>query len=259
MYPQLPQLINELVRRKYYVYCCTNGLLLERVMRQVPPSPYLCWVLHLDGMERNHDISVARKGVWRVAMKAARTALDRGYRVTCNTTLFKGSDPDDLHRLFDLVTRMGFEGIMVSAGYDYESVPNQDVFLTRQGYIEVFRRVLADDKVKRFRFYNNPLYLDFLRGRRNYQCTAYSNPTYTVMGWRKPCYCLADGHTRNLGELFEESLWRRYGVGRNPKCANCMMHCGFESATIFQALSRPMDMLALVKGILLSRGGVGAS
>lgn len=259
MYPHLPELLAELVRRKYFVFCCTNGLLLEKVMQKVPPSQYLCWVIHLDGMEEQHDRSVARKGVWRVAMRASKRALEMGYRVCSNTTIFKGSPVEDLHQLFETVTQMGFEGIMLSAGYDFQMVPNQEVFLKRQESIEVFRRILAPDKVKRYRFYNNPLYLEFLRGERRYQCTAWSNPTYTIMGWRKPCYPLADSHTQDVRELFSESLWEKYGVGRDPRCANCMMHCGFESATIFGALRNPRDLVAMVRGILVNRSGIGAS
>ena len=260
MYTQLPELIAELVRRKTFVYCCTNGLLLERMMHRIPPSKYLCWVIHLDGMEEQHDISVARQGVWRVAMQAAKKALEAGYRVCSNTTLFTGSNPEDLHQLFELVTDMDFEGIMVSGGYDYEAAPDQQLFLSRQQSIEVFQKVLADEEIRRFRFYNNPLYLDFLRGKRWYQCTAWSNPTYTILGWRKPCYPLADeGHTQDINELFEDDLWERYGVGKNPKCANCTMHCGFESATIFGAMKDPGAMASLVKGMATRRSGVGAS
>ena len=259
MYPQLPELLQELVRRKYFVYCCTNAILLERVMKRVPPSKYLSWVIHLDGMEEQHDVAVARRGVWKVAMNAATRALEAGYRVCSNTTLFKGSDAEDLAQLFELVTDLGFEGIMVSAGYDYEAVPDQQLFLSRQESIQVFKEVLDDEKIRRFRFYNTPLYLDFLKGKRWYQCTAWSNPTYTIMGWRKPCYPLADGHTQDINELFEESLWQHYGVGKNPKCANCMMHCGFESATIFGAMKDVGAMAALVKGMATRRSGLGAS
>jgi hopanoid biosynthesis associated radical SAM protein HpnH len=259
MYPKLPELIAELVRRKYFVYCCTNALLLERMMQRVPPSKHLCWVIHLDGMEEQHDLSVARRGVFKVAMRASQKALEAGYRVCSNTTLFKGCNPGDLDQLFELVTEMGFEGIMVSAGYDYQAAPDQQLFLSRQESIQAFQGILADEKIRRFRFYNNPLYLDFLKGKRWYQCTAWSNPTYTIMGWRKPCYPLAEGHTQNIQELFEASLWERYGVGKNPKCANCMMHCGFESATIFGAMKDPLAMASLVKGMATRRSGVGAS
>ncbi|MSQ11602.1 MAG: adenosyl-hopene transferase HpnH [Dehalococcoidia bacterium] len=259
MYPHLPELIKELVRRKYFIYCCTNGILLEKVMKQVPPSKYLAWVVHLDGMEERHDVSVARRGVFRVAMRAAKKALEGGYRVCSNSTLFKGADKQDLHQLFDLVTTMGFEGIMVSAGYDFAMAPDQELFLKRKESNALFQELLDDQSIKQFRFYNNPLYLDFLKGRRSYQCTAYSNPTYTIQGWREPCYPLADRHTQNVNDLFEPALWERYGVGKNPKCANCMMHCGFESATIFEAFKNPKDMMVMLKGIATQKSGVGAS
>ncbi len=259
MYKELPELIEELVRRKIFVYCCTNGILLERAMKQVPPSKYLAWVIHLDGMETQHDIAVSRKGVWKKAMAASKLALEAGYRVCSNTTLFRGSNPEDLNQLFTLVTDMGFEGVMVSAGYDYVDGPVQEMFLSRAESIGVFKRVLTDDALRRIRFYNNPLYLSFLRGERNYQCTAWSNPTYTVQGWREPCYPLADRHTDNVDDLFSPALWENYGVGVNSKCANCMMHCGFESATIYDALASPRRAASLVKGMIGKGAGLGAS
>ncbi|MFQ5861180.1 MAG: adenosyl-hopene transferase HpnH [Dehalococcoidia bacterium] len=258
VHPQIDQIINELVRRKYFVYCCTNALLMERVMKKVPPSKYLCWVVHMDGMEEKHDWSVARKGVFKVAVHAIQSALDKGYRVCANTTIFNGCDAEDLQQMFHMLTDMGIEGCMVSAGYDFQTVEDRDLFLSRRQSIEAFKKILDPQKTKGVRFYNNPLYLEFLRGKRDYQCTAWSNPTYTVLGWRKPCYPLAaEGHTENVNELFEGSLWDRYGVGKDPRCANCMMHCGFESATIFQALSRPRDMVTLVKAGVLQKSGIG--
>ena len=259
MYKQLPELIEELVRQKIFVYCCTNGLLLERVMKRIPPSKYLAWVIHLDGMETQHDIAVNRKGVWRRAMAASKMALEAGYRVCSNTTLFRGSNADDLHQLFTLVTDMGFEGVMVSAGYDFIDGPVQEMFLTRKESINVFRRVLTDDAIEHIRFYNNPLYLSFLRGEREYRCTAWSNPTYTVQGWREPCYPLADRHTDNVDDLFSSALWENYGVGVNDKCANCMMHCGFESATIYDAFGSPGGAASLISGLITNRARIGAS
>ena len=257
MYKQLPELIEELVRRKVFIYCCTNGILLERAMKRIQPSKYLAWVIHLDGMEEQHDIAVNRKGVWKKAMAASRLALEKGHRVCSNTTLFRGSNADDLHQLFSLVTDMGFEGVMVSAGYDFVDGPVQEMFLPREEAIRVFRSVLTDDALKRIRFYNNPLYLSFLRGERDYQCTAWSNPTYTVQGWREPCYPLADRHADNIDDLFESALWENYGVGVNSKCANCMMHCGFESASIYDAFSSPRGAAALVNGVVGKHAGIG--
>ena len=148
-------------------------------------------------------------------MRASKLALEAGYRVCSNTTLFRGSNAEDLHQLFALVTDMGFEGVMVSAGYDFVDGPVQEMFLSREESIKVFKRVLTDEAIERIRFYNNPLYLSFLRGERDYQCTAWSNPTYTVQGWREPCYPLADRHTDDVNDLFSESLWENYGVGVN--------------------------------------------
>ena len=258
IHPQIHEIINELVRRKYFVYCCTNALLLERVLKKVPPSKYLSWVIHMDGMEEKHDESVARKGVFQKAIKGIQIALEQGYRVCTNTTIFRGSDVEDLQKLFHTMTDMGVEGAMISPGYDFEAAPNQDIFLTRQESRQVFQKILDPEKTKGVRFYNNPIFLDFLRGKREYQCTAWSNPTYTVMGWRKPCYPLADEHTQDLDEIFEDSVWERYGVGKDPRCANCMMHCGFESATIFHAISSPRDWVTLVKSGAISKSGITA-
>ncbi len=257
MHPQIGEIVNRITAQKKFAYMCTNGLLMERVMKQVKPSKYFCFVVHLDGMEEQHDKSVYRKGVFKVAMRAVQSALDKGYRVCSNTTIFKGSDIDDLHQLFGTLTDMGIEGCMVAPGFDYESVPNQDLFLTRKESHEYFKKVL--DPSKNFRFYNNPLYLDFLRGNRDYQCTAWSNPTYTIMGWRKPCYLLAtEGHTQDVNELMDGALWEKYGVGKDDRCANCMMHCGFESATIFGAMSNPKDFIPMIKGMAFNKSGIGA-
>ena len=259
IHPKIDQILNELVRRKYFVYCCTNGILLDRVMKKVPPSKYLSWVVHMDGMEEKHDEAVARKGVFNKAVSAIENALDSGYRVCTNTTIFRGCDVEDLHTLFRTMTELGVEGCMVSPGFDYTHSPDHDIFLTRKESQEAFREILDEKSIKGLRMYNNPIYLDFLRGKREYQCTAWSNPTYTVMGWRKPCYPLADEHVGNVAELFDEKLWEKYGVGKDPRCAGCMMHCGFESATIFNAISSPRDWVTLIKAGSVSKGGITAS
>jgi len=259
IHPKIDQILNELVRRKYFVYCCTNGILLDRVMKKVPPSKYLSWVVHMDGMEEKHDEAVARKGVFKKAINVIESALDSGYRVCTNTTIFRGCDVEDLHTLFRTMTEMGVEGCMVSPGFDYTHAPDHDIFLTRRESQEAFREILDEKSIKGLRMYNNPIYLDFLRGKREYQCTAWSNPTYTVMGWRKPCYPLADEHVDNVAELFDEALWEKYGVGNDPRCAGCMMHCGFESATIFNAISSPRDWVTLIKAGSIRKGGITAS
>jgi hopanoid biosynthesis associated radical SAM protein HpnH len=159
--------------------------------------------------------------------------------------------------MFKMMTDLGVEGCMVSPGYQYDSVPNQELFLSRKRARQIFKNIL--DPKRHIRFYNNPLYLDFLRGDREYDCTAWANPTYTTLGWREPCYLLGDRHTQNLDDLMDEKLWERFGPGRDPRCASCLMHCGFESASIFGAISSPRDVIKLVKEGALQNSGVGAS
>ena len=210
-------------------------------------------------MEEKHDESVDRKGVFKKAIEAIQSGLDRGYRVCTNTTVFRTSDVDDMTEMFRLVGDIGVEGSMISPGFDFEDAPDQDMFLTRQESHALFRDLLSPERSKGARFYNNPLYLNFLKGEREYQCTAWSNPTYTVMGWRKPCYPLADEHVENVNELYDDDLWEKYGVGKDPRCANCMMHCGFESATIFTAVTTPKDWATLIKSGAAHKGGITAA
>ena len=257
LHPRIQDIVHGITAKKRFVYLCTNGLLMERVMQSIPPSKYLCFVVHLDGMEEAHDRSVYRKGVFKIATRAIKAALDQGYRVTTNTTVFNGVDEKDLIEMFAMVTKMGVEGAMVSPGYHFETIPNQDLFISRQNARKVFRTLLKPNQG--IRFYNHPLYLDFLRGAREYQCTAWSNPTYTVMGWREPCYLLGDRHTQELDDLYSDELWERFGVGNDPRCAHCLMHCGFESASIFSALGNPKEAYRLVKAGAVQNSGVGAS
>ncbi|MBI4306266.1 MAG: adenosyl-hopene transferase HpnH [Chloroflexi bacterium] len=261
IHPQIAEIVHRITEQKKFVYMCTNGLMMSKIMKEISPSKYFCWVVHLDGTGAAHDAAVSRKGVYQIAMKNAEKAIQAGYRVCSNTTLFRGSNPEDLHALFRMCSDMGFEGCMVSPAYDYQAVPNQQLFLTRQQAISVFKQVLSTDHQSGIKFYNNPLFLQFLRGERNYKtCTAWSNPTYTIMGWRKPCYPLAEGHTQRLSDLMEDDLWQRYGnAEKNPRCANCMMHCGYESATIFGALSSPRDALDLVRSGAITKSGITAA
>jgi len=229
---------------------------MERVMTKISPSKYFCFVVHLDGMEEVHDRSVYRKGVFKIATRGIKAALDQGYRVTTNTTVYNGCDEDDLIKMFTMVTDMGIEGAMISPGYKFETVPNQDLFVSRQNARKIFKNIL--DPVRGIRFYNNPLYLEFLRGNRDYDCTAWSNPTYTIMGWREPCYLLGDRHTQDINDLSDENLWENYGVGKDIRCANCMMHCGFESSSIFTALKSPRETLKMIKEGATQNSGIGA-
>ena len=257
LHPEIDEIVRRIIDQKKFVFLCTNALLMERVMKKIPPSKYFCWVVHLDGMEEAHDKSVYRKGVFKIAVRSIKNALEKGYRVTTNTTIFNGIDEDDMLEMFTMITKLGVEGAMVSPGYQYDSVPNQELFISRQKARKIFKNIL--DPKRKLRFYNNPLYLDFLRGNREYQCSAYSNPTYTTLGWREPCYLLGDRHTQNINDLFSEDLWERYGVGKDPRCANCLMHCGFESASIYQAVDHPLDDIKMIRKGALQNSGLGVS
>jgi len=248
--PLLHEEIGEIVRAitgdGRYVYLCTNGLLLQEKLDLFDVSPRLAFVVHLDGTEAIHDRVTGRPGSHATALAAIHEARQRGHRVCSNSTLFHGSDVADLHKLFASLKALGVEGLMVSPGYSFDDAPQQELFLQREEAIAVFRRVL--DPANGFPFYNNPLYLDFLRGERAYDCAAWTTVTYTVLGWRLPCYTIADEHSDDLSELLTDAVWDRYGPGRDPRCANCMMHSAFEGASILRALKRPRELVALVRG-----------
>ena len=249
--PLLHSQIGELVRAirddGRFMYLCTNGLLLRETLDRFEPSQQLSFVVHLDGTEAIHDQVTERPGTYATAIAGIRDAIARGHRVCTNTTLFEGSNVEDLHALFATLTELGVEGLMVSPGYAYEDAPDQELFLKRQESIGVFRRVL--DPTKGFPFYNNPLYLDYLRGDREYDCAAWTTVTYTVLGWRLPCYTIADRHTDDVEELFADEVWDRYGPGKDRRCANCMMHSAFEGASILDALRKPTDLVRVARGV----------
>ena len=246
LHPQIGEIVRAIIAEKRFIYFCTNGLLLQEKLDLFKPTPYFSFVVHLDGTKKIHDYVTQHEGTYDTAIAGIKEAIKRGFRVNTNTTLFHGSDVDDLHKLFTTLTELGVEGLMVSPGYAYKEVSDRELFLERQESIQVFRKVL--DPSNNFPFYNNPLYLDFLRGKRNYPCAAWTTPTYTVRGWRKPCYILADEHTDDINELFDPKLWEKYGPGKDRRCTNCMMHSGFEGASILEALSRPRDILTLARG-----------
>ncbi|MFI5267526.1 MAG: adenosyl-hopene transferase HpnH [Chloroflexota bacterium] len=253
IHPEIELIVDGLVAQGRFVYMCTNGLLLEKKLPKFKATEQFCIVVHMDGMKEQHDKAVCRPGVFDKAVKAMRSAIDQGFRVCTNTTIYKETDPADTAELFQFLTDdIGVEGCIVAPGYDYEAAEigfapgrtMEDVFLPREEAQKVFRdvRKRSGEKV---RFYNNPLYLEFLEGKRQYQCAAWTSPTYTVRGWRSPCYLLADKHVGSWQELLGDTKWDAYGFGRDPRCANCMMHCGYESATLLEAFKHPRDLLKL--------------
>jgi len=231
IHPHMAEIVRGLVARKKYVYVCTNAILLERKLDEYSPSKYLTFSIHMDGLRDEHDLAVCRDGVYDAAVRAIRAALKRGHRVTTNTTLFNDADPERVRKFFDEMMALGVEGMMISPGYSYQKAPDQKNFLTRNKTRELFARILGNRK-RGWRFNQSPLFLEFLMGRVDYQCTPWGNPTYNIFGWQRPCYLLQDGYAKTFRELMDSTDWDRYGTGRNNKCANCMVHCGYEASAV---------------------------
>ncbi len=245
MHPEIGRIVRGLIRQGRFVYLCTNALLYRRALKELKPSPNLAFVVHLDGLRETHDAAVERKGVYDVAVKAIAEFRRAGFRVCTNTTLYNGNEPEEYHEFFAMLNDMGVEGMMVSPGFQYAEVAHHDIFLQRDEARSFFRRIFAGCR-EGIRFYNNPLYLDFLTGAREYECTQWTTPTYTPSGWRRPCYLIADEHVTTFAELMETD-WKAYGFGRDPRCANCMMHCGYEGSAIQEALSSPKAFGEMVR------------
>jgi hopanoid biosynthesis associated radical SAM protein HpnH len=250
MHSRIVEIVEGLVARKKYVYLCTNALLLKSRLDEFKPSKYLTFSVHMDGLREEHDFAVCRDGTYDVALEAIRLALSRGFRVTTNTTLFDGVDPERVRLYFDEMTRLGVEGMMVSPGYSYSKAPDQEHFLRRSRTRDLFSRILSSPR-KGWRFNQSPLFLEFLMGTREYECTPWGMPTYNIFGWQKPCYLLQDGYADSFKALMEETSWSRYGTGRNERCADCMVHSGYEASAVDETFGSIRGFLATVRAALL--------
>lgn len=234
LHPQIDEIVAGLVARRKYVYLCTNAILLEKHLDRFTPSKYLTFSVHLDGPREEHDEAVCREGVYDVAINAIRTTVEAGFRVTTNTTLFNTADPDRVREMFDTLTALGVEGMMLSPGYPYEKAPDQEHFLHRNETIGLFRRIFKNVK-RGWRFNQSPLFLEFLKGDYDLECTPWGNPTYNLFGWQRPCYLLEEGYCDTFQELLDTTDWDRYGrKSGNPKCTDCMVHSGHEPTAVDQ-------------------------
>ena len=232
MHPQIDEIVEGLVARKKYIYLCTNALLLKEKLHLFKPSKYLSFSVHVDGQKEHHDFSVCREGGYELALDGIRAAVAAGFRVTTNTTLFDGADPNSVRKFFDEMMDVGVESMMVSPGYSYDKAPDQKHFMGRARIRRMFRAMLSNRK-KTWRFNQSPLFLEYLMGKRHYQCTPWGMPTYNIFGWQKPCYLLQDGYAESYKELMETTEWASYGTeSGNPQCANCMVHCGYEPSSV---------------------------
>jgi hopanoid biosynthesis associated radical SAM protein HpnH len=250
MHSQIDKIVEGLVARKKYIYLCTNALLLKEKLNLFKPSKYLTFSVHVDGQKEHHDFSVCREGGYDQAIEGIREAVRRGFRVTTNTTLFDGADPKSVRAFFDEMMELGVEGMMLSPGYSYEKAPDQKHFLGRARTRRLFRAILSNRK-KSWQFNQSKLFLEFLMGKRNYACTPWGMPTYNVFGWQKPCYLLQDGYADTFQELMDSVEWKNYGTeSGNPKCANCMVHSGYEASAVDHTFSGIGGLWATVKAEL---------
>jgi hopanoid biosynthesis associated radical SAM protein HpnH len=248
IHKELPAIVQGYIARKKFVYLCTNALLLSKRIGDYEPSPYLTFSIHLDGIERHHDSSVCQTGVYKRAVAAIRLARERGFRVTVNCTLFQEETPEEIAEFLDEMVALDVEGVTLAPGFQYERAPTQEVFLRRRGAKELFRSLFDLGRTRKgaqaWRLNHSSLYLDYLAGNQTYQCTPWGNPTRNVFGWQKPCYLLVgEGYAKTFNELMSDTNWDAYGLGRNPKCADCMVHCGFEPTAVNHAVSNPLAAL----------------
>ena len=249
IHPEMPAIVEGLVKRKKYVYLCTNAILLERKIQDYTPSKYLTFSIHMDGLKEEHDHAVCRDGVYDVAVKAIQTALAKGFRVTTNTTLFNDAEPTRVRRFFDEMMELGVEGMMISPGYSYDKAPDQQSFLNRDRTRSLFSQLLTQRK-RHWQFNQSPLFLEFLMGKRDYECTPWGNPTYNIFGWQRPCYLLQEGYVSTFRELMEETEWDRYGTGRHEQCRDCMVHCGYEASAVKDTFGSWGGFLGTVRATL---------
>jgi len=252
IHPEIDKIVSGFVARRKYVYLCTNALLLKRKLGLFKPSKYLSFSVHLDGLREHHDAAVCREGTYDIAVDAIKEAVKRGFRVTTNSTLFEGVKPAEVRRFFDEVMDLGVEGMMISPGYRYEKAPDQDHFLHQQSSNDLFKQILENPN-PRWKFNLSPLFLRFLQGKIEYDCTPWGMPTYNIFGWQKPCYLLQDGYASTFDELMKSTAWASYGKkSGNPKCVDCMVHSGYEASAVDDTFGSLAGFVRTVKATLFS-------
>jgi hopanoid biosynthesis associated radical SAM protein HpnH len=251
IHKEIVQIVEGIIERKKFVYLCSNALLLEKNLDRFTPSPYLTFSIHLDGLEAHHDHAVSQKGVFKRAVSAIRAAKAKGFRVNINCTLFDQMTADEAAEFFDFATNdLQVEGITVSPGYAYERAPNQEHFLNRTKTKQLFRDIFKRQGNSKWEFSQSVLFMDFLAGNQQYQCMPWGNPTRNIFGWQRPCYLLSEGYTDSFKSLMDDTQWDDYGTGRYEKCANCMVHCGYEPTSVTDVVAHPLKALTVfLKGI----------
>jgi hopanoid biosynthesis associated radical SAM protein HpnH len=245
LHKEMPEIVEKVLAQKKFVYLCTNALLLEKRMDQFKPNPFFSWDVHLDGDREMHDRAVEQDGVYDRAISAIKEAKRRGFRLSINCTLFDGAKSERVAKFFDDVMALGVDGIMTSPGYAYERAPDQAHFLSRQKTKQLFRDILAKGRGHGWKFTQSPLFMNFLAGNETYHCTPWGKPTRNVFGWQRPCYLLGEGYAKTFQELMDTTDWDKYGTGNYEKCADCMVHSGYEATAVVDAVKSPLKTLAV--------------
>jgi hopanoid biosynthesis associated radical SAM protein HpnH len=247
LHAEMDQVVQGLIKQRRFVYLCTNALLMEKRLDRYKPSPFFTWSVHLDGSREEHDAAVCQTGVYDRAVAAIKEAKKRGFRVNINCTLFDGADPEKVADFFSEAMAVGIDGITVSPGYAYERAPDQAHFLNRQRTKQLFRDIFRRGEGRKWQFSQSPLFLDFLAGNQSYQCSPWGNPTRNIFGWQRPCYLLGEGYAKTYRELMDGTDWDAYGTGNYEKCADCMVHSGYEATAVADTIRNPLKALAVVR------------
>jgi hopanoid biosynthesis associated radical SAM protein HpnH len=249
MHPQIDEIVRQLIARKKYVFLCTNALLIPKNLGKFSPSPYFAWVVHIDGLRERHDASVCKEGVFDEAVAAIRECQRRGFTVNTNTTFFNTDTPQTIIEVLNYLNDdLGIDEMQISPAYAYEKAPDQDHFLGVTETRELFRKAFANGNRKHWRLNHSPLFLDFLEGKFDFRCTAWGIPSYSLLGWQRPCYLMSDGYTKTYKELIETTDWDAYGRGKDPRCANCMAHCGYEPSAVLATMGSLRESLRALRG-----------
>lgn len=250
MHPQIDEIVRQLIKRKKFVYLCTNAVLMPKHIDKFRPSPYFTWVVHVDGLRERHDLAVAKVGVFDQAVDAVRDAQRRGFQVATNSTFFNTDTPQTVIDVLDYLNdELGVDRMMISPAYAYQKAPDQEHFLGVQETRELFTKAFAGGRRRRWRLNHSPLFLDFLEGKADFQCTAWGIPSYSLFGWQRPCYLMSDGYTKTYRELVETTDWSKYGRGRDPRCANCMAHCGYEPSAVIATAGSLRESIRAVRNL----------
>jgi hopanoid biosynthesis associated radical SAM protein HpnH len=250
MHPQIDEIVRQLIAKKKFVYLCTNGLLLKRHLHKFKPSPYFAWVVHIDGLKEAHDRAVSKEGGFEGAVEAIRLAKEAGFKVNTNTTFFNTDTAQSVIEVLDYLNDdLKVDNLMISPAYAYEKAPDQEHFLGVTQTRELFKKAFADGRRQKWRFNHSALFLDFLEGKKDFECTPWGIPSYSLFGWQRPCYLLNDGYVGTYKELIETTDWDKFGRGKDPRCANCMAHCGYEPSAVLATMGSLRESIRAARDI----------